>query len=58
MNTCDTCTNAIFDPILGEYKCKKKQRYVRDYIDSECEDHEKGKPAMSKVEYDLDDDEN
>ena len=59
MNSCDTCKNAIFDPILGEYKCKVRKRYVDIWIDaSECTDYAKGKPAMSKVEYDVDDDEN
>ena len=56
MIKCDTCKSAIFDPVMGEYKCEKKKRYVQESIDSDCKDYANGEPAMSKVDYDLEDD--
>ena len=29
METCVNCKHAIFDEILGEYKCAVKKRYVQ-----------------------------
>ena len=48
--SCMNCTHAIFDPLWGEYKCSKKERYCTDdemwYND--CEMYNEGKPSVSK----------
>ena len=50
----ETCTNAIFDPIWGEYKCRVLERRIRSRYDCmECKDYKEGKPERSKVEYEV-----
>lgn len=34
---CEKCKWSIFDPVWGEYKCKKKQRYIYEHYDYECD---------------------
>ena len=44
---CKTCKHAIFDPLMGEYKCIVDQTYVyRETLF--CEDYKEGKPVESK----------
>lgn len=35
MKTCKECTNAIFDEIWGEYKCKVYQHVIYEVEDAE-----------------------
>lgn len=57
MKNCKTCSNAIFDPHWGEYKCKILQHRI--YKPEEvlnCKNYKKGKPAESaKKEEEFDD---
>ena len=46
---CSKCEHAIIDPVWGEYKCSKKQRYVNNRIDANCSDFKEGKPKESKI---------
>ena len=51
VNDCRNCTNAIFDEIWGEYKCKLgKKKHVIDalMVGAKCGYHKKGTPAISK----------
>jgi hypothetical protein len=51
MDDCRNCTNAIFDEIWGEYKCKidKKRHYLDGKAtNTKCGYHKKGTPAISK----------
>lgn len=44
---CKDCANAIYDPLMGEYKCIVDQTYVyRETVF--CEDYKPGKPVESK----------
>lgn len=47
---CETCKNAIFDPVWGEYKCRvRHQRIYKPPMDI-CEWYDKGEPTESKEE--------
>lgn len=49
MGNCETCLNAIFNELWGEYKCKVYQHTV--YFPEEltgCKDYKKGTPSISK----------
>jgi hypothetical protein len=47
--TCKTCKHAIFDPLLGDYKCSKMRRYVTDdEFRNGCDEYVKGTPTDSK----------
>ena len=49
MNSCKNCTNAIFDEVWGEYKCKVHEHRIRDvdkYLD--CPKHESNKKEENK----------
>ena len=49
MNSCKNCTNAIFDELWGEYKCKVYNHRIRDvykYLD--CNAHQKKKEVKKK----------
>lgn len=50
---CNHCENAIFDPLWGEHKCFKKQRYVKPEFDADCADFKEGTPKESKIVNDL-----
>ena len=38
---CKRCIHAIFDENLGEYKCKKKKRYVKPELLLNCTDYKR-----------------
>lgn len=58
MQTCETCGNAIFDSIWGQYKCGKRKRTVNIVMDAdECKYYKKGEPKPS-AESKLYDEEN
>lgn len=42
MIKCETCSNAIFDSLFGEYKCTLKQ--IKIYKDFDCKDYKNGEP--------------
>lgn len=42
MIKCETCSNAIFDSLFGEYKCALKQ--IKIYKDFDCKDYKNGEP--------------
>ena len=47
MKYCKNCTNAIFDPVWGVFKCSISE--VAIYNDTtDCADYEAGKPSISK----------
>lgn len=48
---CETCANAIFNEIWGEYFCPIRDRIIYpDNAAINCEDHKKGEPRISKKE--------
>lgn len=49
MNLCKTCSNAIFDPVWGEYKCSIKHVYTSESVD--CPDYKKGNPKETEEPY-------
>ena len=49
MSKCNTCKNALFNPVWGEYKCSKTGLVVHDISKKEgCKDYKQGEPGMSK----------
>ena len=49
MAKCNTCKNALYNPIWGEHKCSKTGLCVYDIDKKEdCEKYEQGEPGMSK----------
>ena len=49
---CKDCANAIWDPLMGEYKCVVSHTYVYG-ANEDCEDYKKGKPVESKMAKDY-----
>ena len=45
--TCSSCSNAIFDPLWGEYKCKKLGIYCY-MLPNNCKDYTHGVPDISE----------
>lgn len=45
---CKNCSNAIFDPVFGEYKCSITQTVVYEISLISCDNYEKGIPETSK----------
>ena len=42
MNNCETCNNAIFDHVWGEYKCKVTQHRIYEPMENiDCSDYKK-----------------
>lgn len=56
--SCTICAYAIFDSLLGEFKCSKKERYcTEDEINNNaCDLYNPGKPSTSKERRDYEDD--
>lgn len=49
MAKCNECSNAIFDPVWGVYKCRPNECPIgRPDQDRRCTDFKKGEPATSK----------
>jgi hypothetical protein len=51
MDDCRNCTNAIYDEVWGEYKCKinkKRHALLAKIANAKCGHHKKGTPAISK----------
>lgn len=56
--SCMNCTYSILDPLLGEFKCSKKERYcTEDEINNNaCDLYNPGKPSVSKERRDYEND--
>ena len=51
MDDCRNCSNALFDDIWGEYKCKidkKKHSLDGQLVGAKCSYHKKGTPEIAK----------
>lgn len=49
MNNCETCANALFDPLWGEYRCSVTKRKATDEeVKNGCNQYKNGKPGVSK----------
>lgn len=44
---CKTCKHAIYDPLMGEYKCAVEMHYVYEET-VYCENYAQGRPIESK----------
>lgn len=52
MKNCETCANAIFDEVWGEYKCIVLGHVIDDLDEIvDCSAHKKGKPKISEMEW-------
>lgn len=52
INSYKTCENAIFDPLLGEYKCQARNVYIYDTDKcADCPHYKKGEPKETKEPY-------
>jgi len=52
MDNCVDCEHSVFDPVWGEYKCKKFERRIYILLNSsECPEYKKGsEKKLSKNE--------
>lgn len=53
--SCMNCTYAIFDPLWGDYKCSKKERFCTgdELYRNNCDIYNRGKPSVSKERKDY-----
>lgn len=49
---CSECSNALFDPIWGEWKCKVTENFVY-YPVFNCENYKEGTPDKSMISEDY-----
>lgn len=48
MANCNTCGNAIFDELWGDFKCSVYKHTVYSYRHEDCKDYKEGTPKPSK----------